>query len=144
MASEHIPMEQIDFFLRFVGVADWAWKAVHGWSPLARDTIGKQLIRAADSVGANLVEGDGRYTDADGLHFFVIARASARETRYWIQRATERHLIKEEEADAQIAALTSAAQQLNRLITYRRGRKKLPTQIKEENSEYTTEESDPF
>ena len=144
MASEHLPMEKIEFFLRFVGIADWAWKCVQDWSPLARDTVGKQLIRAADSVGANLVEGDGRFADADGLHFFVIARASARETRYWIQRAVERQLITEEEGAAQIAAITAATQLLNRLITYRRERKKLPTQTKEENADYTAQKDDPF
>ena len=30
------------------------------WVPLARDTVGKQLIRAADSIGANIAEGVGQ------------------------------------------------------------------------------------
>ena len=137
MATEHIPIEKIEFFPRFVSVADWVWRCVGNWEPLARDTVGKQLIRAADSVGANLGEGDGRYTDADSLRFFVMARASARETRYWLQRAMQRNLISLEQGDAQIAVLTSATQLLNRLIPYRRDRKRLPTQIKEENVSYS-------
>src|SRR5207247_11395603 len=103
-------------FRRYVTVADWAWETVSSWSSLAQDTVGKQLIRAVDSVGANLVEGDGRYSDADAVHFFVIARASAREARYWLERAVVRRLIPTEAADGQLAVLTSATQLLHRLI----------------------------
>ena len=46
------------------------------WVPLARDTVGKQLIRAADSIGANLAEGVGTR---------IISRQSpVRSSRAWI------------------------------------------------------------
>ena len=86
-------MEELAVFARFEAVAEKVWAAVRGWRPLAQDTVGKQLIRAADSVGANLVEGDGRYGKADALHFVIIARGSARETALWIKRAQARQLI---------------------------------------------------
>jgi four helix bundle protein len=38
-------------------LADEAWDIVVGWNTFAQDTVGKQLVRAADSVGANLAEG---------------------------------------------------------------------------------------
>jgi four helix bundle protein len=41
-------------------LADEIWKVVHGWQPLAQDTLGKQIIRSADSMGANIAEGIGR------------------------------------------------------------------------------------
>ena len=37
------------------------WNVVIEWDYFLKDTIGKQLIRAADSVAANLSEGFGRY-----------------------------------------------------------------------------------
>src|SRR5205085_4133077 len=98
-AAEHTPMEELEVFRRFVEIADWAWRTASRWSPLAVDTVGKQLIRASDRVGATLVEGDGRYSDADAVHFFVMARASARETRYWIRRAITRNLIGDDEGE---------------------------------------------
>jgi four helix bundle protein len=125
LERKHVPMEQMEVFERYVEVADWVWTEVQTWAPLARDTVGKQLVRAADSIGANLVEGDCRLTDADGLHFFIIARASARETRYWIERAVKRNLISIVEGEARIEALKVATQQLNRLIAYRREHKSL-------------------
>jgi four helix bundle protein len=137
----HTPMERMEVFLRYVEVADWAWNIVQNWPPLARDTVGKQLVRAADSVGANLVEGDARYTSADGLHFLIIARASARETRYWLQRAIKRGIIPQAEGDARIVLLTSATQLLNRLITYRRQNKTF--KLKEDTSRYDSD-YDPF
>ena len=129
----HLPVEQTDCFLRFVAVADWAWEVVSGWQPLARDTLGKQLVRAADSIGANMVEGDGRYAKADSLHFFVVARGSARETRYWLERAKVRGLISDAEYTEQINAINHATRQLNSLINYRRSQ---PSGVKEESSEY--------
>ena len=122
-SQEHLPMERMEFFRRFVAIANWAWGAVSDWKPLAQDTMGKQLIRACDSIGANLVEGDGRYSDPDAVHFFVIARASARETRYWLERAADRNILVRETANRQIQELTAATRALNQLISYRRSRK---------------------
>jgi four helix bundle protein len=128
-------MEDMEMQHIFVDVCDEIWKIVLRWEPLARDTVGKQIIRAADSVGANLVEGDGRYSDADALHFFVIARASARETRYWLERAEVRDLVTHEDADRLLKRLTSATIKLNNLIRHRRDTKKAD-RIRDEQTEY--------
>ena len=135
MGGEHTPIEKLGFFADFVRIADWAWDCVSQWDPLARDTVGKQLVRAVDSIGANLVEGDGRFSKADGLHFFVIARASARETRYWLERARDRNLIPTDEIQEQINALESATRKLNALISYRRD-KSGGSLTREETAEY--------
>jgi four helix bundle protein len=140
----HIPIEQMDFFKRYVAVSNWVWHVVETWKPLTQDTIGKQLIRACDSIGANLVEGDGRYTHADALHFLVIARASAREMRYWLERASDRCLLEPEIAGRQIEEITSATRMLNQLINYRRNRSS-STRIKEPIAYYSTGvDEDPF
>ncbi|MEA2554388.1 MAG: hypothetical protein QOJ65_2564 [Fimbriimonadaceae bacterium] len=119
----HQPIEELEVFRYFENVADWAWKEVETWSHLAQNTIGTQLIRAADSINANLVEGDGRYSIADAIRFFVIGRASARETRLWIRRAVKRKLVPEVEAALVLADLESGAKFLNQLIAYRRSAK---------------------
>ena len=131
----HVPMEEMETHRIFVGICDEIWGIVLRWDPLARDTVGKQMIRAADSVGANLVEGDGRYSDADALHFFVIARASARETRYWLERAEVRDLVSPEVAERLLKQLTNATVKLNNLIRHRRDTKKAD-RIRDEQTEY--------
>jgi four helix bundle protein len=133
--NTHMPMEDMEVHRAFVEVCDEIWKIVLLWVPLARDTVGKQIIRAADSVGANLVEGDGRYGDADALHFFVIARASARETRYWLERAKVRDLVTQEDADCLLERLTGATIKLNNLIRHRRDTKRAD-RIRDDQAEY--------
>lgn len=41
-------------------LANDIWKIVNSWEVFAKDTIGKQIVRSADSVGANIAEGLGR------------------------------------------------------------------------------------
>jgi len=38
-------------------LADDVWSIVVAWDAFARDTVGKQLVRPADSIGANIAEG---------------------------------------------------------------------------------------
>jgi four helix bundle protein len=50
-----------------------------------------QLRRAAVSVGANLVEGCSRRTDADTAHFVFMATGSAAEVQYLLRLAHRLH-----------------------------------------------------
>ena len=56
-------------------LADEIWQIVNTWTPLARDTIGKQIIRSADSIGANIAEGVGRGSYQDNKRFVRILEA---------------------------------------------------------------------
>lgn len=76
-------------------LADEIWTIVKNWDYLAKDTVGKQLIRAADSVGANIAEGSGRGTYPDNRRFIRIARGSLCEVRHWLRRAHSRKLLTE-------------------------------------------------
>jgi four helix bundle protein len=120
--SQHLPIEETDLFRKFEEIASLIWDLVSTWKPFAQDTIGKQLVRAADSVGANLVEGDGRYTIPDSLHFFVIARGSARETQLWIRRSVSRKLINPNLGTELLEKIDHALRSLNSLMTFRRNK----------------------
>ena len=54
-------------------IADIVWDIVIKWDWLPKDTVGKQLIKSADSVGANIAEGTGRGSFADNRRFARIA-----------------------------------------------------------------------
>jgi four helix bundle protein len=77
--------------------ADSVWKVVRKWDTFARDTVGKQLVRAVDSVGANIAEGVGRGTFQDNRRFVRIGRGSLYEVIHWLRRAYVRELITREQ-----------------------------------------------
>jgi four helix bundle protein len=56
-------------------------------------TLGVQLVRSADSISANIVEGFGRRHRGDTLHFYSIALGSLEETVLWIRRANTLDLM---------------------------------------------------
>ena len=43
-------------------ISNEIWFIVKKWEDFAKDTMGKQIVRSADSVGANIAEGHGRYS----------------------------------------------------------------------------------
>ncbi len=94
-------------------LADQIWSIVTEWNVLARDTVGKQLIRAADSIGANIAEGTGRGTFVDNRRFVRIARGSLNETQHWLRRAYKRDLLQEKEVRGLKLIVDELAPKLN-------------------------------
>lgn len=113
-------MEQMDVYVRFEKISDEIWNLVSGWDEFPRRTVGAQLVRSADSIGANLMEGDGRSTTPDSLNFFYIARGSCKETIHFLRRARARQLLEDETAERLTIDLQRAGQMHNKLISYRR------------------------
>jgi four helix bundle protein len=97
-------------------LSDTIWQAVGEWDQFARDTIGKQIVRSADSIGANIAEGIGRWNYRDTRRFIRIARGSAYETRHWLRRSHQRSLIKPEKRSDMRAMLNELLPKLNAYI----------------------------
>ena len=94
-------------------LADRAWKLVGRWDNFAKDTVGKQLVRAADSVGANIAEGAGRGAYQDNRRFVKMARGSLNEVKHWLRRAFARDLLKQSEIQELRPMLDELAPRLN-------------------------------
>lgn len=78
-------------------LADEIWRIVSVWSGLPRETIGRQLVRAVDSIGANIAEGVGRGSYNDNRRFVRMSRGSLNETKHWLRRAFNRELLSPSE-----------------------------------------------
>jgi four helix bundle protein len=55
-----LKFEDLRVFNAAETLADEVWDIVIAWETFAKLTVGKQLVRAADSIGANIAEGTGR------------------------------------------------------------------------------------
>jgi four helix bundle protein len=89
--------EELRVYQQAVELADLVWEIVLAWQALAKDTVGKQMIRSADSIGANIVEGHGRGSYQDNRRFVRVARGSLYEMRHWLRRAYRRKLLSDEQ-----------------------------------------------
>ena len=94
-------------------LADELWEIARKWDSLAKDTIGKQMLRAADSIGANIAEGSGRGSFQDNRRFVRIARGSLYETKHWLRRAYCRKLLSSEQTEGIKQILDNLCPMLN-------------------------------
>ena len=89
--------ENLQIYQLSTQLANEVWKIASVWNGFAKETIGKQLVRAVDSIGANIAEGSGRGSAKDNSRFLKIARGSLYETRHWLFCAKDRNLLSEEQ-----------------------------------------------
>ena len=94
-------------------LSDAVWHVVASWQNFAKDTVGKQLVRSADSIGANIAEGTGRGAFQDNRRFVRIARGSLNETKHWLRRAYKRQLLTQTQIDTLRQILDELAPKLN-------------------------------
>ncbi len=123
------------------GIADSIWGQVVRWDEFARDTVGKQVVRTADSIGANIAEGFGRFHFGEKLQFLYYARGSLFETKYWLNRSLTRNLMPSADAKEFVTQLTTLARQLNafaKSLKSQRHSEQPSRTLKEVTPEYVT------
>ncbi len=111
--EERTNFENLKVYQLAERLADDVWDMVVGWTVLARDTVGKQIIRSADSIGANIAEGSGRGSIPDNRRFVRMARGSLYETKHWLRRAYRRQFLTQEHIDQLKATLADLTRTLN-------------------------------
>jgi four helix bundle protein len=72
-----------------------------------------QLVKSADSIGANIAEGSGRSSVADRRLFVRIARGSLYETKHWLRCAYHRNLLSEKAIEELKRFMDTLTPQLN-------------------------------
>lgn len=86
-------LEELRVYQLSMSLAEKIWPIVIKWDYFAQDTLGKQLTRSVDSIGANLSEGFGRYFYKEERQFCYYSRGSLYETKTWLTKAYNRKLI---------------------------------------------------
>ena len=70
-------LEDLEIYQLAEAFANEIWFVVLEWDWFAKDTIGKQLVRSADSIGANIAEGFGGYHYKENKNFCYFSRGSS-------------------------------------------------------------------
>jgi len=108
-----VNLENLRIYALSEQLADRIWESVSRWDSFARDTVGKQLVRAADSIGANIAEGGGRGSSQDYRRFLRISRGSLYETLHWLRRAYMRKLLTAKQTSEFRAIISELSPTLN-------------------------------
>lgn len=99
-------------------ISDKFWDIVMRWEYFAKDTIGKQLCRAADSISANIAEGYGRYHFKENKNFCYYSRGSILEVKSFLRKSKNRNLISEDCYSELYTELQTIHLKLNAYIKY--------------------------
>ncbi len=113
---EKTNFERLDIYKLSEKLADQIWEIVLTWPQFAQRTIGEQVIRSGDSIGANIAEGSGRGSAPDNRRFLRMARGSLYETRHWLRRAHSRKLLTKVQTDQISVFITELTPKLNAYI----------------------------
>lgn len=109
-------LEELRVYQLSMEIGEKIWVIVIKWDYFSKDTIGKQLVKAADSIAANLSEGFGRYHYNEAKHFGYYSRGSLFESKTWLTKAVSRNLISDDTYNTLIKDLDDIGIKLNNYI----------------------------
>jgi four helix bundle protein len=105
-----------------IRMSNIAWEIYRDLLQEHKFTLGSQLLRACDSIGANLAEGYGRYHFKDSLKFYYYYRGSLFELKYWILLIDRRHLANQEKRRELTLLIENEQLKLNAFINSMKSR----------------------
>jgi four helix bundle protein len=111
-----LKLEDLKVYELGMEIGNLVWLKVRMWDYFSRDTLGKQIVRSADSIALNISEGYGRFSYAEKRVFLYYSRGSAFETRTSLSKAKERTLISDSEYMLLILKLDQFVFSLNSYI----------------------------
>ena len=109
-------IEDLQAYELSMELAEKVWRLCVRWDYFAKDTLGKQLIRAADSISVNLSEGFGRFSYKENRQFCYYSRGSLSETKTWLTKAKNRNLIPQDEFRILMKDIDTISIKLNNYI----------------------------
>lgn len=111
-------LEDLEVYQLAESFGDEVWFLVAEWEYFAKDTVGKQIARSADSISANIAEGYGRYHYKENRNFCYFSRGSIIETKGWLKKAKNRKLVSEEQFDVLFEKLQTIHLKLNAYMKF--------------------------
>ena len=97
-------------------LSDLVWYDFDKWDKKVQNTVGYQIIRASDSIAANIAEGYGWFTPADRKRFYIYSRGSFEETKAWLRKLIRRKVLNESDASKYQIVIEKLCPKLNAFI----------------------------
>jgi len=114
--KKHLQLNDIEAYKVAFNLSNYTWQLVQNWSNFECDTVGKQFVRAVDSISANLAEGFGQYSKKDKINFYRYARGSVYECLDWNEKCRIRGLVKADNYNYMFSILQQLPKLINTVI----------------------------
>jgi four helix bundle protein len=110
-------LEDLIIYVLSMEIGEIIWETVNSWDSFSKDTLGKQFVKAVDSISANIAEGFGRFSFKESIQFYYYSRGSLYESKSWLKKAYNRKLITENQNRIIQEKLEKLGAMLNKFIT---------------------------
>ena len=114
----YLKLNDITAYKNAFELSNYIWDIIERWDYFPKETVGKQFVRAADSISSNIAEGFGRYGKKDKIKFYRYSIGSLKETLDWNEKSKKRNLIENEEYSKILNTLQLLPKEIYALINY--------------------------
>ena len=118
MDKKYLKLNDIDAYKVAFNLSNFVWDLIVKWDRFNSDTVGKQFVRAIDSISANIAEGFGRYSKKDKVKFYRISFGSMYESLDWNEKAFKRKLLSKTDHDYIYSELQKLPKLIHQLINF--------------------------
>jgi four helix bundle protein len=116
--KKFLKLNDIEAYRIAFKLSNQVWDIVLKWDYFSKDTVGKQFVKAVDSISANIAEGFGRYSKKDKVKFFRYSVGSLYESLDWNEKSHIRKLLNEDEYSLIFSELIKLPKAINSLILF--------------------------
>lgn len=118
MEKRYLKLNNVFAYKIAFGLSNYVWDIIIKWDYFSKDTVGKQFVRAVDSISANIAEGFGRYTKKDKIKFYRYSYGSIKESLDWNEKAQTRSLLHQKEYEHIFQELKKLPKEIHSLIKF--------------------------
>lgn len=109
-------INDLEIYREAMRLAESLWNVVSEWTQFDKNAVGSQIVRAADSIAANIAEGYGRFHYKENKKHCYYARGSLIETLCFLEKSAKRDLIPKDQARAIYHDFETLLKRLNAYI----------------------------
>ncbi len=116
--KKFLKLNDIEAYRIAFKLSNQVWDIMLKWERFSKDTVGKQFVRAVDSISANIAKGFGRYSKRDKIKFFRYSMGSLYESLDWNEKSHYRGLLNKEDYCLIFTELIKLPKAINSLISF--------------------------